>query len=144
MTVTNYIITNSSGSTLATEELNELNDAIRVGLSSGTSVGENNSKVVAKSGAEVIVAEDSINTGSSILYYINYARLYQNVSTADKYIAVSVGYLIIYLVLVVFTGMFAFRYMKRVIYIAFLTLMAPMVAMTYPLDKIKDRKSTSI
>lgn len=105
---------------------------------------KNTVTVKSKSGNNVIVAEDSINTGSSILYYINYARLYLNVSTSNKYIPISVGYLIIYMVLVVFTGMFAVRYMKRVIYVAFLTLMAPMVAMTYPLDKLKDRKSTSI
>ena len=53
-------------------------------------------------------------------------------------------YLIIYIALIVFTVMFAIRYIKRVIYIAFLTLMAPMVALTYPLDKIKDRKSSGL
>ena len=92
----------------------------------------------------VNVSPEALTDGSKILYYINYARLYLNVSTKDQYIAISVGYLILYLVLVVFTIMFAVRYMKRVIYVAFLTLIAPMVAMTYPLDKIKDRKSTSI
>lgn len=98
-----------------------------------------------KEGHEVMVSDTAINgDGSEILYYINYARLYLNVSTKDKYIAISIGYLILYLVLVVFTIMFAVRYMKRVIYVAFLTLIAPMVAMTYPLDKIKDRKSTSL
>lgn len=99
-----------------------------------------------KPGHDVIVSQTAVNDGdgSEILYYINYARLYLNVSTKDKYIAISVGYLILYLVLVVFTIMFTVRYMKRVIYVAFLTLIAPMVAMTYPLDKIKDRKSTSI
>lgn len=56
----------------------------------------------------------------------------------------SVGYLIIYIALVVFTVVFIFRYIKRVIYIAFLTMIAPMVAMTYPLDKLKDRKSASM
>ncbi len=97
----------------------------------------------------VIVSKTAVDTnsqegdGSEILYYINYARLYLNVSAKEKYVAISVGYLILYLVLVVFTGMFTIRYMKRVIYVAFLTLIAPMVAMTYPLDKIKDRKSTS-
>lgn len=92
----------------------------------------------------VNVSPESLTDGSKILYYINYARLYLNVSTKDQYIAVSVGYLILYLILVVFTIMFTVRYMKRVIYVAFLTLIAPMVAMTYPLDKIKDRKSTSL
>lgn len=78
---------------------------------------------------------------SKVMYYINYVRLFLNVADKDEYIPMSVGYLIIYIVLVVFTGMFAIRYMKRVIYIAFLTLMAPLVALTYPIDKIKDGKA---
>ena len=91
-------------------------------------------------GEAVLISSDP----SKILYFINYARLYLNVSLDDDYVPVACGYLIIYLVLAVFTVMFAIRYMKRVIYIAFLTLMAPLVALTYPIDKIKDRKSTGI
>lgn len=82
--------------------------------------------------------------GDQILYFTNYARLYLNVADNDEYIPMSVAYLIIYIALVSFTVVFALRYIKRVIYIAWLTLMAPMVALTYPLDKIKDRKSTSL
>jgi len=81
---------------------------------------------------------------SKVLYFINYARMYLEVSDEDQYLPMSVGFLIIYIILIVFTGMFAVRYMKRVIYIAFLTMIAPVVALTYPLDKLKDRKSTSI
>ncbi len=81
---------------------------------------------------------------SKVLYFVNYARMYLNVASSDDYIPMSLGYLMIYIILIVFTIMFAVRYMKRVIYVAFLTLMAPMVALTYPIDKIKDRKSTSI
>ncbi len=109
-----------------------------------TDTAEKDMYEVAKGDQKFYVSSDSVTDGSKILYYINYARLYLNVSTKDEYIAISVGYLILYLVLIVFTVMFTIRYMKRVIYIAFLTLMAPLVAMTYPLDKIKDRKSTSL
>ncbi len=82
--------------------------------------------------------------GDRILYFTNYARLFLNVKDNDDYLPMSTAYLIIYIALIAFTAMFTFRYIKRVIYIAFLTLMAPMVALTYPLDKIKDRKSTSM
>lgn len=82
--------------------------------------------------------------GNQILYFTNYARLYLNVADDDDYLPMSTAYLIIYIALVAFTAVFAMRYIKRVIYIAFLTLMAPMVALTYPLDKIKDRKSTGL
>lgn len=82
--------------------------------------------------------------GDQILYFTNYARLYLNVADDDDYLPMSTAYLIIYIALVAFTAVFTMRYIKRVIYIAFLTLMAPMVALTYPLDKIKDRKSTGM
>ncbi len=99
------------------------------------------------SGGNGLVGVDVIkisNDSSKVLYFINYARLFLNVKDNDQYIPMSVGYLIIYIALTVFTVVFAIRYIKRVIYIAFLTMVAPMVAMTYPLDKIKDRKSTGV
>ena len=52
-----------------------------------------------------------------------------------------VGYGIVFLVLVFYTAFFIFTYLKRVIYMAFLTIIAPFVAMTYPLDKINDGKA---
>lgn len=52
-----------------------------------------------------------------------------------------VGYSICYIILVVFTIFFAWTYLKRVVYMAFLTMIAPMVAMTYPLDKLNDGKA---
>lgn len=50
-------------------------------------------------------------------------------------------YLIFYLALVIYTVMFTWTYVKRAITMAFLTLMAPLVAITYPIDKIGDGKA---
>ena len=50
-------------------------------------------------------------------------------------------YVIIYLVLIIYTVIFTFTYIKRVIYMTFLTMIAPLVAMTYPIDKINDGKA---
>ena len=69
--------------------------------------------------------------------YVGYIRLIagiKNTSTATVY-----G--IMYLVLVIYTCMFTFMYLKRVLYMAFLTMIAPLIALTYPLDKIKDGKA---
>ena len=49
-----------------------------------------------------------------------------------------VGKAICYLILVCFTVYFTFVYLKRVLYMAFLTMIAPVVAVTYPIDKISD------
>ena len=50
-------------------------------------------------------------------------------------------YLVMYMALVICTCMFTWTYVKRVVTMAFLTLMAPMVALTYPIDKIRDGKA---
>lgn len=51
------------------------------------------------------------------------------------------GYVLCFLVLVWYTLFFLVTYIRRVIYIVFLTIIAPFVAMTYPLDKIHDGKA---
>ena len=43
-----------------------------------------------------------------------------------------------YIALIVYTIKFTVVYIKRVLYMAFLTLIAPIVALTYPIDKIND------
>lgn len=48
------------------------------------------------------------------------------------------GYIIIFLILVFYTAGFLIMYIKRVIMMAFLTMIAPLMAMTYPLDKMND------
>lgn len=48
------------------------------------------------------------------------------------------GYSIIYLALTIYTVYFSFIYLKRLLMLAFFTIIAPLVALTYPLDKIKD------
>lgn len=55
--------------------------------------------------------------------------------------SVSYGYAIIFVVLIIYTVIFAFTYLRRVLYMAFLTIIAPLVAITYPIDKISDGKA---
>lgn len=51
------------------------------------------------------------------------------------------AYTIIYVVLVIYTIMFTFTYLKRFLWMAFLTMIAPLVALTYPIDKAGDGKA---
>lgn len=74
------------------------------------------------------------------------ARLKQQLETTDEngntqFTWSYIGYTIIFLALVIYTAMFLLIYLKRVIYMAFLTMMAPLVALTYPIDKISDGKA---
>ena len=50
-------------------------------------------------------------------------------------------YLILYIALIVYTVKYSWIYMKRTITIMFLTIIAPLVAMTYPIDKMNDGKA---
>ena len=52
-----------------------------------------------------------------------------------------VAYLIMYIALVVYTVIFTWFYLKRLLMMAFLTMIAPLVALTYPIDKIQDGKA---
>lgn len=89
------------------------------------------------------------NSDGTYDLYVNlmgYARLQQQLETRDEDGNVTVnwnyiGYAVIYLTLVIYTIMFLIIYLKRVIYMAFLTMIAPLVALTYPIDKIGDGKA---
>ena len=54
---------------------------------------------------------------------------------------IEVGYEVMYIALIVFTIKFTVTYMKRVLNMVFLTLIAPIVALTYPIDKMDDGRA---
>lgn len=54
-----------------------------------------------------------------------------------------VSYEIVYIALLAFTVKFTIVYLKRVLNMAFLTLISPLIALMYPIDKIKDGSAQS-
>lgn len=58
--------------------------------------------------------------------------------TEDNQLLRQLGYVVLFLVLVFYTIAFLVVYIRRLIMLAFLTMIAPLVAMTYPLDKMHD------
>lgn len=56
-------------------------------------------------------------------------------------LSVKLAFLALYIMLVIYSVRFTWIYLKRVINMAFLTLIAPMVALTYPIDKVSDGKA---
>lgn len=62
-------------------------------------------------------------------------RLQAQMSYGD---ASFIGYGLCFFVLTLLTIFYVFTYLKRVLYMAFLTMIAPLVALTYPIDKISD------
>lgn len=61
------------------------------------------------------------------------------VQAGDLY--TKLGFFFLYIMLVIYSVRFTWVYLKRVINMAFLTLIAPMVALTYPIDKVSDGKA---
>ena len=51
------------------------------------------------------------------------------------------GYVVIYIALTILTVIFTIQYTKRLILLAFLTMIAPLIALTYPIDKVGDGKA---
>ena len=122
ITITGYI----------TDMLEKNNETTRFALSEDTVAA-----VEAVTETDIQPSEDG-----NYYYYTNlmgYARLMQQANLGyGQFSWNSIGYTIVFIALVIYTVMFLIIYLKRVIYMAFLTMIAPLVALTYPIDKISD------
>ena len=76
-------------------------------------------------------------TASSFSFNTNLIGLVRFCVQSDN-LLFRTGYLILYTMLTVYTFKFTMIYLKRLINMAFLTLIAPIVAFTYPIDKMAD------
>ena len=86
--------------------------------------------------------DDSLKDGDKIYWPTNLMGMFRiQAQYAKKENASYAGHAIMFVVLVFFTIYFIFTYLKRVIYMAFLTIIAPLVALTYPIDKMNDGKA---
>lgn len=56
-------------------------------------------------------------------------------------ISAQAGYTVLYIMLVAYSIMFGFKYLKRVVNMAFLTIISPVIVLTYPIDKMNDGKA---
>ena len=69
-------------------------------------------------------------------------RIYtQSKDPANEDTSNQMAYAIMYFAITGYTLIFLWTYMKRFVYMAFFTLIAPIVALTYPIDKVKDGAS---
>lgn len=95
------------------------------------------SEVLSKLQGEHLVIKGNVfnanNEITGVANLMQYARLYANLNGAS-----GLGYTITYLFLVGFTVIYFAKYIGRFIRIAFLTLIAPLITLTYPIDKLND------
>ena len=93
------------------------------------------SKLIQSSNQPIkIIYSNDEKSASIITNFVGVVRFM--VQSDDWYL--KIGYEMMYILLVVYTFKFTFIYLKRVLNMAFLTLIAPIVALTYPIDKMND------
>jgi len=96
----------------------------------------------ASSGNVVIEVCDGRGTLSSSVntenVYVTNLMGYVRTMVDSNNMMMKIGYEVMYIALLVYTFKFTFIYLKRVLNMAFLTLIAPIVALTYPIDKLND------
>ena len=141
----------------AAEEKGKLDGDVAV--TRGTQLFEIEDKELVKKAYQILVEENKTDTDYSKLFtnedsgslywptnnFTEQARMLGQLTDKDddatNYEYASIGYKIIYIVLVLYTLIFTWTYVKRVVYMAFLTMIAPLVALTYPIDKMNDGKA---
>lgn len=153
-----------SFSNLLVEKIVDIVDTTKISKDTETEITEPevfiiNDKKKVKKAYEVLVGDNSDNNpyyelfvddngspageDSTVLVwpaenFMQQARLKLQLLEDDKETYIAIGWKLVYVVLVLFTLIFIFTYVKRVIYMTFLTIIAPLVALTYPIDKMND------
>ena len=127
-----------------------------VAVTIGTQLFEIEDKELVNKAYQILVEENKTDTKYNDLFkngnlywptnnFTEQARMLGQLTDEDdnatNYAYASIGYKIIYIVLVLYTLIFTWTYVKRVVYMAFLTMIAPLVALTYPIDKMNDGKA---
>lgn len=86
---------------------------------------------------EGIIVKTTASDGDSLTFKTNLIGLARFKAQGDQWQDATV-YTIIYLALVIYTVIFTVIYFKRFLWMAFFTMIAPLVALTYPIDRAGD------
>ncbi len=107
-----------------------------------TMLSNSNSEARAEQVSVTVTDGDNPDTvdGEEVKFYTNLTG-YIRLCVEYKDLVPKFSALIMYLGLTFYTVYFVFIYLKRLLTLVFLTLIAPLVALTYPLDKLKDGKA---
>lgn len=140
------IIIGSSGGSVGNEGEGDSRDLNEYEFDDGSKVFSGDSGSISEAMMKAGAIIDDTETGDKLLVWpsnmMGKARielqLEPQAMSDDDVLMRQFGYTIIYLALVIYTVLFLFRYLKRLMMLTFLTIIAPLMAMTYPLDKIKD------
>lgn len=93
-----------------------------------------------KDGTRITSGVLDTKNGQNVEFYTNLIG-YMRLLVESKNQAQKITTAIMYLALTFYTVYFVFIYLKRILVLTFLTVIAPLVALTYPIDKIRDSKA---
>ena len=85
-----------------------------------------------------IVVDSTVYWPTNLMGVVRLDLQLDNEVTEENQLLRRLGYTVLFLILVFYTVAFLIIYLKRLIMLAFLTMIAPLVAMTYPIDKMND------
>lgn len=92
------------------------------------------SMIANPNGGSISVYFDGGNFSGNLMSYVRF--MIQSTDTMT-----GLGFFFLYLMLIIYSIRFTWVYLKRVVNMAFLTLIAPLVALSYPIDKVSDGKA---
>ncbi len=134
-----------SFSLMVVEKVTDLfSDSIEGVVIQADDVDLNDYKIADGSTAEEIVNTFNENGKGKLNWKTDlagYVRFFSQSNINSLGTSTSFAYTVMYLMLVIYTLLFVFQYLKRLVNIVFLTLVSPIVALAYPLDKIADGKA---
>ena len=104
---------------------------------------------VKEAGLESVIIDNNDNgnpngkldKGDDILWTTNLMGKARLMSQQQDGTSQYIGYAVAYLVLVIYTVIYSVTYARRLLYLIFFTIISPLVALTYPIDKIHDGKA---
>lgn len=132
-----------------TEGINQFDRTVTTGLSGLTGyaieIKDDNGENVYVDAPNFFTEKDLVSDNGEYLWPTNLLgtvriqmQLEPNGLSDDNIVLRKMGYTVLYIMLVFYTLAFLVVYIKRLIMLVFLTMIAPLVAMTYPLDKMND------
>lgn len=92
------------------------------------------SKLLGQASEGIAIVDGEVKSATNLMGLVRFMIQSENFYT-------KIGYEVMYIALIIYTIKFTVIYLKRVLNMAFLTLIAPIVALTYPIDKINDGKA---
>lgn len=88
-----------------------------------------------------VTVESDVYGGSGPITFKTNLTNYVRFMVQSTDFRIKLSFFALYLMLVIYNVRFTWIYLKRVVNMAFLTLIAPLVALTYPIDKVGDGKA---